>query len=405
MAKSILTSAAFMANPHPVLQDLVARGPITQSKIPFLGKMNFLTHHNAVMEMLKSSDRFVVDGRNAGKRSQIPIPYMPKTFKLLMSNMLSLDDPDHRRLRKIADKTFRTANIEALRPAIAAMADALLDKMEAKGETDLMQGYFDVLPLLVICELLGLEAEDRDRLTDEIRSFADISSVLGVFKISPAIKRMSNYLRAEFDEVRKNPKPGLISEFVKLADTDEDRLSENELLSMVFVLFIAGHETTKNLLSCAVPCLLNHPEQLNNLREDSALWPMAVEELIRFTSPVQMTKPRYVVRDMEFHGQKMRKGQMFMALLSAANIDPAYFEAPLSFNIHREKVRHVGFGNGVHLCLGIQLARVEAQIALERLFIRYPELSLAVPQDQLVWAKRLGSRGLKQLPIRFNAHE
>ena len=115
-----------MANPHPVLQDLVARGPITQSKIPFLGKMNFLTHHNAVMEMLKSSDKFVVDGRNAGKRSQIPIPYMPKTFKLLMSNMLSLDDPDHRRLRKIADKTFRTANIEALRPAIVAMADALL---------------------------------------------------------------------------------------------------------------------------------------------------------------------------------------------------------------------------------------------------------------------------------------
>ena len=391
-----------MANPHPVLQDFVARGPITQSKIPFLGKMNFLTHHAAVMDMLKSSDKFVVDGRNAGKRSQIPVPYLPKTFKLLMSNMLSLDDPDHRRLRKVADKTFRTANIDAMRPAIEAMADQLLDEMEAKGETDLMQGYFDVLPLLVICELLGLGAEDREKLTQEIRAFVDISSVFGVFKISPAIKRMSNYLREEFAAVRANPKPGLITEFVKLADTDEDRLSENELLSMVFVLFIAGHETTKNLLSCAVPCLLDHPKQLQDLREDSSLWPMAVEELMRFTSPVQMTKPRYAATDMEFHGQAIKQGQMFMALLAAANLDPAYFDDPLTFNIHRPKVRHVGFGNGVHLCLGIQLARVEAQVALERLFARYPELSLGVPREDLVWTTRLASRGLKRLPIQFS---
>ena len=390
-----------MANPHPVLQDFVARGPITQSKIPFLGKMNFLTHHAAVMDMLKSSDKFVVDGRNAGKRSQIPIPYIPKTFKLLMSNMLSLDDPDHRRLRKVADKIFRTANIDAMRPAIEAMADQLLDEMEAKGETDLMQGYFDVLPLLVICKLLGLGAEDREKLTAEIRAFVDISSVFGVFKISPVIKRMSNYLREEFAAVRKNPKPGLISEFVKLADTDEDCLSENELLSMVFVLFIAGHETTKNLLSCAVPCLLDHPEQLQALKADASLWPIAVEELIRFTSPVQMTKPRYAVHDMEFHGQSFKQGQMVMALLAAANLDPAYFDDPLTFNIHREKIRHVGFGNGVHLCLGIQLARVEAQVALERLFARYPDLSLGVPRTELVWTTRLASRGLKRLPVHF----
>ena len=395
-----------MANPHPVLQDFVARGPITKSKIPFLPRpMNFLTQHAAVMEMLKSSDKFVVDGRNAGKRSQLPMCFMPKTFKLLMANMLSLDDPDHRRLRKVADKTFRTANIEALRPAIAEMADGVLDKMEGQAEPNLLDGYFDRLPLLVICELLGLDAIDRDRLTAEIKAFSDITSIMGIFKISPAIKRMSDYLRAEFEVVRKTPKPGLITQFVKLADTEEDRLSEDELLAMVFVLFIAGHETVKNLLSCAVPCLLDHPEQLQNLKEDSSLWPVAVEELIRFTSPVQMTKPRYAAHDMEFHGQALKKGQMFMALLSAANIDPAYFDDPLTFNIHREKVRHVGFGNGVHLCLGIQLARVEAQVALERLFARYPDLALAVPIERLVWAKRLGSRGLKHLPVQFSAHE
>ncbi len=402
MAKSVLTSHEFMANPHPVLADFVARGPIVEAKIPFVGKMNFITNHAAVMDMLKASDKFAVDGRNAGRRYQMPgMIYMPKAFKLLMSNMLSVDDPDHRRLRKVADKTFRTANIESMRPAIEKIADELLDRMQSDGENDLLRGYFSELPMLVICELLGLEEDDRQRLTQEIKNFADIKNAWGFFKVAPAIKKMSNYLRAEFDEVRQNPKPGLITEFVKLADTDEDRLSEEELLAMVFVLFIAGHETTKNLLACSVPCLLDHPDQLAALQADPSLWAMAVEELIRFTAPVQMTKPRFAKMDMKFHGQTIKQGQMFMSLLAAANLDQAYFDDPLTFNIHREKVRHVGFGNGMHLCLGIQLARVEAQIALERLFTRFPDLSIATPQADLQWMTRLGARGLKALPVNF----
>lgn len=392
-----------MANPHPVLQEFVRQGPIVQGKIPFIGKMKFVTCHDPVMDMLKGAGTFAVDGRNAGRRSQLPMFFLPKAFKLLMSNMLSVDDPDHRRLRKAADTSFRTANIEALRPAIETIADGLLDKLASSGQQDLMQGYFNELPMLVICELLGLEQKDRDALSHEIKSFADIKNAWGMFKVAPAIKRMSTYLRTEFDAVRKNPKPGLISQFVSIADTDETRMSEEELLSMVFILFIAGHETTKNLLSCAVPCLLDHPEQLRALKVSPDLWPITVEELIRFNSPVQMTKPRYAKDDMMFHGQALKKGEMFMAFLAAANIDSDYFDDPLTFNIHREKVRHVGFGNGIHLCLGIQLARVEAQVALQRLFNRYPNLTLAVPKVNLQWGRRIGSRGLTSLPVNFGA--
>lgn len=401
--KTDLTSASYMRNPHPVLQDFVSQGPVVQSKIIFLGNMNFVTHHALVLDMLKSSDKFAVDGRNAGRRTQLPIFFLPKAFKLLMSNMLSVDDPDHRRLRKAADTSFRTANIEALRPAIETIADGLLDKIVQSGEQDLMQGYFNELPMLVICELLGLDEKDRQALSAEIKSFADIKSAWGMFKVAPAIKRMSAYLRVEFEAVRQTPKPGLITELVSIADADETRMSEEELLSMVFIIFIAGHETTKNLLACSVPCLLDHPEQLGALRSNPELWPIAVEELIRFNSPVQMTKPRYAKDDMVFHGQALKNGEMFMAFLAAANMDPAYFDDPFRFNIHREKVRHVGFGSGIHLCLGIQLARIETQVALQRLFTRYPHLSLAQTAANLKWARRLGARGLKSLPVYFGA--
>lgn len=381
---------------------MVANGPVVRAKLPIIGKTWFATHHDAVMALLKDNDNFAIDRRNAGKKNFLPIPFVPKAFKLLMENMLSYDDPDHRRLRKVADKSFRTANIEAMRPSIEVIANQLLDEMISTGNQDLVSGLFSKLPNLVICELLGLDTEQQNQLSKQLAAFDEVTNLSGLFKVSPAIKKMTRFFIEEFEARRRHPKPGLISEFIKIADTDEDRLSENELVAMVFILFIAGNETTKNALSSAVPCLLDHPEQLRALKNDWSLAPIATEELIRFNSPVMLTKPRFARHDLEFYGHPLKKGQSIMAMLAAANLDPSYFDDPLQFNLHREKVRHVGFGNGMHLCLGIQLARVEIQVTLETLFKRYPDLSLAVPYRSLVWAKRIGARGLKSLPVNFS---
>jgi cytochrome P450 len=216
------------------------------------------------------------------------------------------------------------------------------------------------------------------------------------------LDKLLAYLRKEIEVCRRAPRPGLISELVR-AEEDGDKLSEDELVSMVFLLLLAGFETTTHLITGSIIALEQNPEQKAWLLADpAARMERAVEELARYASPVQSTKPRYIARDAEFFGASLKRGEIIMALVGAANADPAQFEHPESLQLDRMPNPHLVFSSGIHFCLGMQLARVETQSALIRLYARFPNLQIPAP-DQLAWIERIGLRGVKSLPVRLNS--
>lgn len=357
------------------------------------------TQYVATQALLKDTDHFAVDARNAGHKSAFGMPFLPKVFRMLANNVLSLDDPDHRRLRQLADGPFRRTSIEAMRPQIQHQVNRLLDEHIASGDPDLVSGFCRKLPLQVIYTVLGMSEATRARFDVAMGAFSGGESPLmmlrAVFALSPLLKA----LRRELIELRTNPRPGLMSELVH-AEQEGEKLSEDELVTMVFVLFVAGHETTTHLLSASIFTLLTEPaarEAFGRLEGDALS--VAVDELMRFTGPVQMTKPRFVREDMEFEGQALKKGNKIMALLAAGNVDPTVFDDPLALDLARRPNRHLGWGNGPHICLGLHLAKAEAEIALSELFRRAPNMALKTPPDALKWIRRSGLRGLQALPV------
>jgi len=222
----------------------------------------------------------------------------------------------------------------------------------------------------------------------------------GIFRVLPGLFRLVGYFKRHFEQCRQHPRPGLMTALVQ-AEQDGDNLSENELLATAFLLLVAGHETTVHLIGGGILALLENPDQKARLMADWSLVPSAVEELLRFVCPVQFTKPCYVSRDLEFHGQPLRRGETIIQLLASANADPARFDSPERMDITRSPNPHVAFGTGVHFCLGAQLARVEAQVVIEKVFTRFPNLSRAVPDSALKYTGRLGIRALTELPVRL----
>ena len=394
-----LQSVAFMRDPFPTLAALRDTGPVMEIKVPLMGRVWLATSHAAVTDMLKGADLFASDGRNVpGGKSTVP-RWMPKNLRLLGENMLMMDDPDHRRLRKLVDGPFLARSITAYRPQIATLADGLLDRMEAEGNRDIVNGYARALPLLVICEMLGLGGDDKQQFMDWTDQMTRSVGVWTILRTMPALGRMIRYIRSEIAAARNGEREGLLVDLVN-AESDGDRMSEDELVAMVAILFFAGHETTTHLVSTGIATLCAHPDQLAALQADWALAAPAVEELMRYNSPVQMTKPRIVRADIECHGAQLKRGDRIMACLASANSDPAVFEDPEIFDIWRERPqRHTGFGGGIHLCLGLHLARAEGQIALERLFRRWPDLRVPQPIADRDWIARLGLHGYRSLPI------
>lgn len=389
-------------NPFPVLRAVREAGPLVAVNFPIVGRAYLATTWESVADFLKGADLFAADARNAGKSNNLGFWWAPRMVRILGQTMLTLDDPDHRRLRKLVDAPFRRDRIEALRPTVSRLADELLDEMEANENFDLVRGFARELPLRVISEMLGLEPEWRRQVARWMGDFSDIRGVVSAARILPVIGKMMTYFREEFARRQSDPKPGLVTELV-LAEADGDKLSEDELLAMVFLLFIAGHETTTHLISTSALDLLQHPDQLEILKADPTLMSNAVEELHRHNSPVQATKPRMVRRDMDFHGVKLKQGDRVFGLLASANADPAHFDEPEKLDIRRPNVRHAGYGGGMHLCLGMHLARIETEVALERLLARWPNMALAGRAADLHWLPRPGMRGPTGLPLRIAA--
>lgn len=393
-----LTGQPYLRAPHETLAAALAAGPMAETNIYVFGRVRLVLSHAGITEFLKDADHFTVDARKAGHSSAFGMRFLPKSLQILAENLLTLDEPDHTRLRRLSDAPFRKAAIDGLRPSVEAQCEALLAGMERSGNTDLVTGLCRPLPLQVICDLLGLTGARREGLT---RVFAGMSggSTLEIIRLLMKTGWVQDEFRKEFAEVRAAPRPGLISELVH-AQADDGRLSEDELIAMVFILFAAGHETTTHFISSTVWTMLTRPGMREEVAAmDEAALSVATDEFMRYCGPVQFTKPRYARDDTEFLGQTLKRGKPVCAALAAGNLDPAVFEDPLTLNLSRRPNRHLGWGWGPHLCLGLHLAKAECETAVRQVLARWPGVAIDGDPMALRWSPRQGVRGLVSLPL------
>ena len=392
----------FKANPYPAYAGLRSEAPVHRVALPDGRGMWLVTRYEDVSAVLKD-ERFVKDWRNALTPEQLAqIPPIPDVMKPLARNMLDTDPPDHERLRSLVQKAFTPRLIERMRPRVQAIADVLLDAVEDKGEMDLIDDYAFPLPITVIAELLGVSTEDRNKFREWSNAAVSGDTTQEYMEkvLLPHMQAFTDYLRAMFEEKRKNPKDDLISGLVRAKEAG-DKLSEDELLGMVFLLLIAGHETTVNLIGNGMLALLQHPDQLQRLREDPSLIKPAIEELLRYDGPVETSTERFAREDVAIGGTVIPKGEMVMVVIASADHDPERFVNSDELDVTRADNKHLAFGKGIHFCLGAPLARMEGQIAINTLLRRMPELRLADSPESLIWRPGMVLRGLKGLPVEF----
>jgi cytochrome P450 len=391
------SSQEYFRNPAAEIEKLRSAGPVVEVRFPIVGKVWTTTTQDLADRVLKDSETFTLrreDGSVAGFRW-----WMPGILRTLANNMLSMDEPDHRRLRDIVDEAFRRRAVLEMEPRILAIAGELADQLFGEGSpADLIDRYARKLPLSVICELLGLPLSDRPMFTVWASGFTRFTGALGFLSVIPSIFAMKRYIKKRLVAVRENGGEGLIAELVRVEKTG-GRISSNEMVAMVFLLLFAGHETTTHLISGSVYELLKDPGLRDWLEEDWSRANLAVEEFLRFITPVQFTKPRFVRRDLELGGVRLKKGERVMVMLAAANLDPQVNEHPEKLDLARRPNRHIAFGTGIHFCLGHQLARIEAICSLKALFGRWPKLELAVDESQIKWRKRPGLKAIDHLPV------
>jgi cytochrome P450 len=392
-----LSSQDYFRNPPAAIAKLRADGAVVKVRFPIVGTVWTTTTQELADRVLKDDETFTLrrdDGSIAGFRW-----WMPSILRTLSNNMLVADEPDHRRLRDIVDEAFRRRAVLDMEPRILAMAEELADQLFAAGApADLVERYARRLPLSVICELLGLPQDDRPKFSAWASGFTRFTGAIGFLAAVPRMFAMKRYMEQRLDAARASGGEGLIAELVRV-EREVGRIDRNEMVAMLFLLLLAGHETTTHLISGATHELLRNPGLRAWLAEDWSRVNLAVEEFLRFVTPVQFTKPRYVRRDVELGGVRLRKGDRIMPMLAAANLDPHANAHPEKLDLARRPNRHLAFGTGIHFCLGHQLARIEAACALKALFRHWPKLALAVDEGEIRWRERPGMRAIDRLPV------
>jgi cytochrome P450 len=386
---------------------LFARLRSTGAVVPLSGGLGgdgqawVVTRMEEAVQVLLDSARFTVDprsiagehpfGRGADGGDGQAGPFS--------QSMLTVDEPDHRRLRGLVSRAFTPRYMEDLRPRVQEIADELLDGVEGRGGMDVVEDYAYPLPINVISEMLGVPREDRA----QVRAWsAALASGLGRPDegVADHVRAFMAYAAGLVAEKRRRPAGDLISKLVAIEE-EGDRLSEAELISMITLLIFAGHETTSNLIATGTLVLLDHPDQLARLRADLSLVPAAVEELLRFSGPATTTGPRFATEDVEIAGQRIGKGDLVVVALVSANHDESLFTDPDELDLARALSRNLAFGHGIHVCLGAPLARLEGDVAFTSLLRRVPDLRLAVPREEVTWQMTLNTRGLSALPVAF----
>ncbi len=406
MYKFDLLSSEYKQTPFPTWQMMREAGPVIRAKIPLVGKVWMFTSYEAASNMLRDHETFVRNPAKAGRKYVAGfLAVMPRRVRVLANdNMMTHDGEKHRRLRSLVDQAFQLQSVEAMREQLTALSNGLLDKIEKRlrsGETvDLLEEFARPLPLYVISELLGLPKTDRESFHGWGNRLSNVNSITGILRVFPGLWKIRNYLCKQIENCRNEPREGLLSTLVHL-EQDGDRLNNDELLAMAFLLLVAGHETTVHLITTSLVTLFQHQEQFEKLRANWDLANSAVEEVMRYVSPAEIAKPRMLSCDKIIHEQSLHRGEYAVAMLGAANHDPAMFENPDVFNIERSPSPHLGFGTGIHVCQGMKLANAETGIALKTLFDRFPNLQLKIPADKIEWSRRIGFRSITRLPVKL----
>jgi cytochrome P450 len=380
-----LFDGAFWRDPYPAYAQLRADDPVRRIERSD-GVVWLLSRYADVRTALAdprlSKDwRYTLPPEQRASQPGTPIPMM-----------ILMDPPEHTRLRKLVSRVFTLRRMEALRPRVREVAAELIAALPPRGPVDLMPGYALLLPVLVICELLGVPADDRDDFVGWSNAMVDS----GGDEMDAATK-LHGYLSALIETKRAHPDDALISALIE--DADDDRLSHEELVAMAMMLLIAGHETTVNLIGNGLLALLTHPTQRDLLRDRPELLPAAVEEFLRFDSPVHSTPARFAAEDVEYAGVTIPAGAVVILSLAAANRDPDRFPGADELRVDRDAAGHTAFGHGLHHCLGAQLARIEGQEAIGALLAARPEMTLAADPAELAYRHSTLVRGLRTLPV------
>ncbi|HEY6969693.1 MAG TPA: cytochrome P450 [Candidatus Angelobacter sp.] len=388
-----------LANPYPLYRRLRTEAPVHWD--PFLHAW-VVTRYCDVVRVLHdfSADRTPTPEQ----LKRINLSALSPIAAVMVKQMLFLDAPAHTRLRSLASSAFTPARVRALRSHIQQIADRLLDEAMngSSGEMDIIADFAEPLPAIVTAEMLGVPTSDHRRLKNWTADFAEM---LGNFQHNPdhvpkvlrTLEEMLEYFRERVQELRVHPREGLINSLLR-AEINGDRLSEEEVIANSIVTMVGGQETTTNLIGNGLMTLLRHPTEMQRLREDPALLPSAVEELLRYESPSQHTA-RMAPCDLELGGRKINKRQAVIAVMGAGNRDPERFPDPDRLDVARADNRHLAFGWAAHFCFGAALARVEGQVAFATILSRMP--NLALQQVPLRWRTNLGLRGLVALPVSY----
>ncbi|CAM5565271.1 MULTISPECIES: cytochrome P450 family protein [Streptomyces] len=381
----------FTADPYPVYAELRERGPVHRVRVPGAGgpvEAWLVVGYEQAREAL-ADPRLSKDPTTLG----VEIP----EGELIGRHMLVADPPEHTRLRRLVAREFTGRRVQSLAPLVRRITDELLDAMVPRGRADLVQSFAFPLPLTVISELLGVPVADRAAFR---RMSSEVVAPSGQVPAEANLAALGTFLDALIEEKRRSGTTGdLISDLIRTADDDGDQLSSSELRAMAYLLLIAGHETTVNLIAGGVHTLLRHPEQLAALRADPTLIDGAVEEILRYEGPIETATWRHTTEPVEIGGVRLAEGEPVLVSLASAGHDPARFPDPERFDIRRRTQGHLAFGHGLHFCLGAPLARLEGRIALDSLLERCPDL--APDGEPSGWAPGLLIRGVTDLPLRW----
>jgi cytochrome P450 len=388
----------YFQNPLAYFARMRAKGPVTPVTMPEGNRAWMITRYAEVRAAL-ADPRLAKDW--VGKLK--PPDFEPDAVTgYLGAHLLSVDPPDHTRLRRLVVKAFTARRIAGLRPRIEEITASLLDAMEgrfAAGEdsVDLIEAFAFPLPITVICELLGVPAADQDKF--EGWSHAIVSSVVSQDEFIAAGTAMFHYFTDLLAAKRQSPADDLVSALIAARDSG-DSLDERELIALLFLLLVAGHETTTNLIATGTLALLSSPAELARLRADWSLLPAAVEELLRYSNPLNHTTDRFTTEPVMIGGVTIPAGEWVLCVISSANRDPSRFADPDRLDVGRDASGHLAFGHGIHYCLGAPLARLEGEVAFRALLTRFPSLALAVPASSLRWRPSSLIHGLESLPVR-----
>jgi cytochrome P450 len=397
-----LATAEHKANPFPLYVRLRAEAPVVRfiagDKKPAWLITRYADVSAALKEPRLAKNPFIALTDEERKRT---VPWMPGFLRPLSQTMLDQDPPDHGRLRSLVHQAFTPRRVEDLRARVEVIAAELAAQARARGSFDLLEDFAAPLPITVISEMLGVPADERRRFRRWTNRLIRNVTTTDMLLSLPTLWMLLRYVRGLVKRRRSEGGEDLVAALVR-AEESGSQLSDDELLSMVMLLLIAGHETTVNLIASGTLALFDHPEAMESLAQEPARMPSAVEELLRFTCPVELATERYTTAPVTYSGHTIPRGQRVLASLASANHDPDMFAAPEQLKLAREPNRHLAFGGGPHYCLGAPLTRLEGQIAFRVLLRDLPGLRLAVPRGSLRWKPNQILRGLTALPVRCN---